>query len=68
MGLPRPNSSLVSNSRLLLMTGFGGLLLLMVFAGIDGVHTLEAIQRSNDTIRDQYLFRTRVLERIRADL
>jgi signal transduction histidine kinase len=50
------------------MTGFGGLLLLMAFAGIDGVHTIEAIQRSNDTIRDQFLFRTRVLERIRADL
>ena len=64
----RRNSSLVSNSRLLLMTGFGGLLLLMAFAGIDGMHTIEEIQRSNDTIRDDFLLRTRVLERIRADL
>ncbi len=62
------NSPLVSNSRLLLMTGFGGLLLLMAFAGIDGVHTIEEIQHSNDRIRDEFLLRTRVLERIRADL
>jgi signal transduction histidine kinase len=68
MGFQRRNSSLVSNSRLVLLAGFGGLLLLMVFAGIDGVHTLEQIQSSNDTIRDAFLLRNRVLERIRADL
>ncbi len=50
------------------MTGFGGLLLLMAFAGIDGMHTIEEIQRSNNAIRDDFLLRTRVLERIRADL
>ena len=50
------------------MTGFGGLLLLMAFAGIDGMRTIEEIQRSNDSIRDEFLLRTHVLERIRADL
>src|SRR5579859_6235508 len=55
-------------SRLVLMAGFGGLLLLMVFAGIDMVETLEGIQTTNDNIREDFLLRTRVLERIRSDL
>ena len=55
-------------SRLVLMAGFGGLLLLMVFAGIDMVETLEGIQATNDNIREDFLLRTHVLERIRADL
>src|ERR1700730_11697383 len=56
------------NSRIVLMTGFGGLLLLMAFAGIDSLQTLRDIQNSNDDIREGFLLRTRVLERIRADL
>src|SRR6202048_4881495 len=56
------------NSRIVLMTGFGGLLLLMAFAGIDSLQTLHDIQNSNDDIREGFLLRTRVLERIRADL
>ena len=56
------------NSRLALMAGFGGLLLLMAFAGFDGIRALEQIQTSNDAIRDDFLLRTRVLERIRADV
>jgi len=60
-------SSLV-NSRIVLMAGFGGLLLLMAFAGFDGLQALRQIQTSNDTIREGFLFRTQVLERIRADV
>jgi signal transduction histidine kinase len=56
------------NSRLLLLTGFGGLLLMMAFAEFDGIHALRQIQTKNDNIREQFLLRTRVLERIRADL
>lgn len=56
------------NSRFALMAGFGGLLLLMLFAGIDSVQTLRSIQISNDDVREDFLLRTRVLERIRADL
>jgi signal transduction histidine kinase len=64
----RRNAALIANSRLVLMAGFGGLLLLMAFAGVDAINTLEQIQTSNDTIRDAFLLRTRVLERIRADV
>ena len=55
-------------SRLVLAVGFGGLLLLMVFAGIDGIQTLQQIETSNDNIRAGFLLRTRVLEQIRGDL
>jgi len=55
-------------SRLVLMAGFGGLLLLMTFAGVDMLGTLVGIQSSNDSIREDFLRRTNVLERIRADL
>src|ERR1039457_6699633 len=65
---PRRNRALVVNSRLALMAGFGGLLLLMAFAGFDGIQALQQIQTSNDTIREDFLLRTRVLERIRADV
>jgi signal transduction histidine kinase len=56
------------NSRLVLMAGFGGLLLLMVSAGFDGMQALREIQTSNDLIREDFLTRTRLLERIRADV
>ena len=56
------------NSRLFLAAGFGGLLLLMTFAGIDGLQTLQQIETSNDSIREDFQLRTRVLERIRGDV
>jgi signal transduction histidine kinase len=56
------------DSRLVLLAGFGGLLILMAFAGVDGIQALQQIQTSNDRIRDQFLLRTQVLERIRSDL
>jgi signal transduction histidine kinase len=65
---PHRNGAPVVNSRLVLMAGFGGLLLLMAFAGFDGIQALQKIQTSNDAIRDDFLLRTRVLERIRADV
>ena len=40
----------------------------MAFAEFDGVHALRQIQTRNDDIRKEFLLRTRVLERIRADL
>ena len=61
-------ANLAGNSRLILLTGFGGLLLLMIFAEFDGVRALTEIQTSNDTTREDYLLHTRVLERIRGDL
>jgi signal transduction histidine kinase len=56
------------HSRAILMAGFGGLLLLMAFAGVDSLVTLRQIQTSNDAIREEFLWRTRLLERIRSDV
>ena len=61
-------ANLAGNSRLILLAGFGGLLLLMIFAEFDGVRALTEIQTSNDMTREDYLLHTRVLERIRSDL
>lgn len=68
MASARRNALLVVNSRMVLVVGFGGLLLLMAFAGFDGIQLLQHIKASSDDIRDDFLLRTRVLERIRADL
>src|SRR5215475_9994015 len=55
-------------SRLALVAGFGGLLLLAAFAGFDGIHALAQIRAANDRIRESFLLRTRLLERIRGDV
>ena len=64
----RPNRAIAGNTWLVLMAGFGGLLLLMAFAEYDGMRALEQIQRSNNDVREAFVLRTRVLDRIRADL
>lgn len=51
-----------------LVAGFGGLLAIMAFAEIDGVRALEGIERANDAIREDFVLRTRLLERIRGDV
>ncbi len=51
-----------------LIAGFGGLLAMMAFAEIDGVRALREIERANDEIREDFLLRTRLLERIRGDV
>ncbi|MGD0496957.1 MAG: ATP-binding protein [Bryobacteraceae bacterium] len=66
--MPKPRTTFFVDSRLILLAGFGGLLVLMAFAEFDGVRALRSIQTSNDAIREDFLRRTRVLERIRADL
>ena len=68
MNPPLANPSLPVSSRVVLMAGFGGLLLLMAFAGVDAIQALEQIQQSNEAMREAFLQRTRVLDRIRADL
>ncbi|HTT61075.1 MAG TPA: ATP-binding protein [Bryobacteraceae bacterium] len=68
---PRPArtvGSITANSRLVLIAGFGGLLVLLAFAGFDGVRKLRQIQRRNDAIRESFLARTRLLEQIRSGL
>src|SRR6516225_10930634 len=56
------------SSRLVLLAGFGGLLLLAAFAGFDGVQAISQIRDANDRIRENFLLRTRLLERIRGDV
>src|SRR5271165_4586942 len=65
---PRVGFIPTMESRLALLAGFGGLLLLMAFAGADGIQALGQIRKSNDRIREDFLLRTQVLERIRSDL
>src|SRR5215468_6294480 len=55
-------------SRFVLAAGFGGLLLLAAYAGYDGVRALAQIRAANDRIREDFLLRTRLLERIRGDV
>src|SRR5438477_12619589 len=55
-------------SRVVLLGGFGGLLLLMGYAGLDGIQALEQIRTSNDSVREDFLARTRLLEQIRGDV
>jgi len=64
----RSVSSIAPYSRLVLTIGFGGLLLLLAFAGIDNVRRLQQIQTSNDEIREKFLARTNLLEQIRSEL
>jgi signal transduction histidine kinase len=67
---PGPHSSLLllRNTRLLLTLGFGGLLLLMSFSGVDAVRVLRSIQGRNEQIRSDFLARNRLLHQIRSDL
>src|SRR5258706_7385273 len=50
------------------IAGFVGLLILMAFAEFEGLRALRQIQNTNDAMREDFLRRTRLLDRIRADL
>ena len=66
--LCEPSGAPVSGSRLALMAGFGGLLLMMAFAEFDSIAALRQIQNSTDAMRQDFVWRTRLLERIRDDV
>ncbi len=55
-------------SRVVLLGGFGGLLVLLGFAGLDGIQALDQIRTSNDSMREEFVARTRLLERIRSNV
>src|SRR5271169_5532554 len=65
-----PNSAdrVFFNSRLALLIGFGGLLLIMALAGIDALRVLQQFRRSDDQIRRRYLSQNHVLNDIRSDV
>jgi signal transduction histidine kinase len=58
---------LSANNRAVI-AGFVGLLLLMAFAEFEGLRTLRRVQTTNDEMREEFLRRTRLLDKIRADL
>ncbi len=50
------------------MVGFGGLLLLLAFMGLDSLSILGEIQTQNQRIREDYFNRDRTLEQLRSDI
>jgi signal transduction histidine kinase len=64
-GIVRTSSS---NSRWALVAGFGGLLVLMLIAGLDAGLLLRKTEVENERIRHEFLERLRILEKIRSDL
>ncbi len=51
-----------------LLTGFGGLLFLLAFAGLYGISAVRAIQNRNEHIRVVYVARDRTLQKLRSDI
>ena len=55
-------------TRTLLLIGFGGLLSLLAFTGLNAVSVLSKIQARNESIRQDYLNRDRILQQLRSDI
>ncbi len=55
-------------SRTILLAGFGGLLAMMIFAGVDGLRLARRMQDRSSTIQRDFLERSRVLNQIRSDV
>jgi len=55
-------------TRRFLLLGFGGLLLLLAFTGLNALSVLKTIQTRNEKIRQDYVYRERILEQLRADI
>jgi signal transduction histidine kinase len=53
------------NSRLVLVAGFGSVLVIMTLAGFDALRILRDLRRNDDQIRRQFLFQNHVLNDIR---
>lgn len=56
------------SGRRLLFAGFGGLLLLMLIAGIDAVWVLRDVRAKDTQERDRYLQRTTALDQVRTGI
>src|ERR1041385_1364265 len=59
---------LILSTRLALVVGFGGLLAITALAGIDTLRVLRQIRTNQEQIRQEFLFRNHVLNKIRSDL
>ena len=51
----------------MLLAGFGGLLAMMIFAGVDGLRLARRMQERSGAIQHDFLERSRVLNQIRSD-
>lgn len=54
--------------RVVLLAGFGGLLALLAFAGLDTLEVVHEIEQNNNAIRTEFLDRNRTLNEIRSSL
>ncbi len=52
----------------LLLIAFGGLLLLLAFTGLNAFSMLQRIETRNEQIREDYIHRDQILERLRSDI
>ncbi len=57
-----------TQTRTLLLLGFGGLLLLLAFIGLNTLSMLGKIQAGNQSIRRDYVNRDRILDQLRSDI
>lgn len=64
----KANSNIGTQTRRLLLIGFGGLLLLLAFMGVNALSVLNRIQTQNEGIRRDYVNRDRILEALRSDI
>jgi signal transduction histidine kinase len=62
--IPRP----FTGGRSLLYAGFGGLLALMLAAGVDALLVLHSVRTSDAQIRDVYFQRSRALDEVRGGI
>jgi signal transduction histidine kinase len=58
----------LAGGRRLLYAGFGGLLALMLAAGVDALLVLQSVRSSDAQIRDVYFQRSRALDQVRAGI
>jgi signal transduction histidine kinase len=52
----------------LLLLGFGGVLLLLAFTGLNALYVMAKIQKQSEMIREDYFNRDRILEQLRSDV
>lgn len=66
--MAKATDRLAAQSRVILWAGFGGLLLLMLFAGISTLQELRVIQSRTEQVQGDFVSRDRLLHEIRSDL
>ena len=64
----RDVSEMKTQTRALLLVGFGGVLLLLAFMGLNTLSILRKIEARNESIRGDYVNRDRILEQLRSDI